>query len=123
MSWSLAERRLYLCTPLRDDVVEFVTSCVRGGVDVVQLREKERGDAEILEASRPSLARRCAELGVPFLVNDRPDIALDVGADGVHVGQDDLPVRGVPAAPRRRRDRRAVHARRGRARRRAAPSR
>ena len=89
---SLSERRLYLCTPDRPDLGEFLAACVEGGVDVVQLREKH------LEA-RPLLARAalaaevCRREGVPFIVNDRPDLARAAGADGVHVGQDDVPVR------------------------------
>ena len=91
---SLSERRLYLCTPDRLDLGEFVTACIEGGVDVVQLREKH------LEA-RPLLARAavaaevCRREGVPFIMNDRPDLAQAAGADGVHVGQDDVPVRVV----------------------------
>jgi thiamine-phosphate pyrophosphorylase len=87
----LSSRRLYLCTPDRPDLATFIADCVAGGVDVVQLRDKE------LEA-RPLLARAavaaavCRDLGVPFILNDRPDLALEVGADGVHVGQDDAPV-------------------------------
>lgn len=91
MTWSLAERRLYLCTPDRPDLESFVAACVRGGVDVVQLRDKEL-EARPLVARARALRRVCADLGVPFVVNDRPDIALEVGADGVHVGQDDAPV-------------------------------
>jgi thiamine-phosphate pyrophosphorylase len=88
---SIADRRLYLCTPDRPDLAEFVEACVAGGVDIVQLRDK------VLEA-KPMLARArvvqrvCAAHGVPFILNDRPDLALELGADGVHVGQDDAPV-------------------------------
>jgi thiamine-phosphate pyrophosphorylase len=87
---SLRHRRLYLCTPDRPDLAPFLEACFRGGVDVVQLREKH------LEA-RPLLARArlarlvCSSQGVPFILNDRPDLALEVEADGVHVGQDDAP--------------------------------
>jgi len=86
----LGDRRLYLCTPDRPDLAEFVAACIRGGVDIVQLRDKS------LEA-RPLLARArlvrdvCRQHGVPFVLNDRPDLALEVEADGVHVGQDDVP--------------------------------
>ena len=89
--FDLSERRLYLCTPDRPDLAAFLGECIAGGVDVVQLRDKE------LEA-RPLLARAklaatvCRDYGVPFVLNDRPDLALEVGADGVHVGQDDAPV-------------------------------
>jgi thiamine-phosphate pyrophosphorylase len=86
----IGDRRLYLCTPDRPDLAEFIEACIAGGVDIVQLREK------ILEA-RPLLARAavaagvCRRRGVPFILNDRPDLALECGADGVHVGQDDAP--------------------------------
>jgi thiamine-phosphate pyrophosphorylase len=86
-SWSL-----YLCTPIRDDLVEFVTACVAGGVGVVQLRDKDHDDRQLLAAAE-RLAACCRTLDVPFIVNDRCDVARCVGADGVHVGQDDLPVR------------------------------
>lgn len=92
MTLPLAERRLYLCVGLRERLEAFVESCLDGGVDVVQLRDKHADGRALLEAAT-SLAARCRERGVPFVVNDRPDLALAAGADGVHVGQDDLPVR------------------------------
>jgi thiamine-phosphate pyrophosphorylase len=64
---------------------------LRGGTDLVQLRDKTAGDAEIVAAARLAVAR-CAAHGALFVLNDRPDLALAVGADGVHVGQDDMPV-------------------------------
>lgn len=82
--------RLYLCTPDRPDLERFVASCIRGGVDVVQLREKHLDARPLLDRARLAL-RVCRGLGVPFVLNDRPDLALEVGADGVHVGQDDAP--------------------------------
>lgn len=86
----LADRRLYLCTPDRKDLTRFVASCIAGGVDVVQLREKHLEARTIIR--RAALLRVvCADLGVPLILNDRPDLALEVGADGVHVGQDDAP--------------------------------
>lgn len=90
MTWSLEERSLYLCTPAREDLEDFVARCVEGGVDVVQLRDKDHDDRTLLDAAT-RLVATCAALGVPFIVNDRCDVALAVGADGVHVGQDDLP--------------------------------
>ena len=93
---SLADRRLYLCTADRPDLASFLAACIAGGVDVVQLRDK------VLDA-RPLLARArlaadvCADHGVPFILNDRPDLALECEAAGVHVGQDDAP----PALARR----------------------
>lgn len=87
---TLAHRRLYLCTPDRPDLVAFLEACLRGGVDIVQLRDKALEAKPLIERARAA-AGCCAASGVPFLVNDRPDIALAAGADGVHVGQDDVP--------------------------------
>ncbi|MFH0982836.1 MAG: thiamine phosphate synthase [Planctomycetota bacterium] len=66
-------------------------AALRGGADVLQLREKTLGDCELLERAK-RLARLCHDAGALCIVNDRPDVALLAGADGVHVGQDDLPV-------------------------------
>lgn len=85
----LVGRRVYLCTPDRPDLQGFLASCVRGGVDLVQLRDKHL-DARPLLARARLAAATCGDLGVPFLLNDRPDLALGCGADGVHVGQDDV---------------------------------
>jgi thiamine-phosphate pyrophosphorylase len=88
--WGLSHRRLYLCTPDRPDLEGFVGRCIEGGVDVVQLRDTRLGDADLV--ARAGLVRRvCAAAGVPFVLNDRPDLAAEAGADGVHVGQDDAP--------------------------------
>jgi thiamine-phosphate pyrophosphorylase len=92
----LRDRRLYLCTPDRPDLAPFLDACIRGGVDVVQLREKVL-DARPLLARARLAAEVCAGHGVPFILNDRPDLALECGAAGVHVGQDDAP----PALARR----------------------
>jgi thiamine-phosphate pyrophosphorylase len=90
--WSdIAHRHLYLCTPDRPDLADFVLACIAGGVDIVQLREKHLEDRSIVQRAR-EVKTLCAEAGVPFILNDRPDLALDAGADGVHVGQDDVPV-------------------------------
>ena len=94
--FDLAERRLYLCTPDRPDLASFVAACIRGGVDIVQLREKDL-DARPLLARARVVRDVCRHFGVPFVLNDRPDLALEVEADGVHVGQDDAP----PALARR----------------------
>jgi thiamine-phosphate pyrophosphorylase len=95
VSWSPApspaDRRLYLITPARPDLAAFLEAAIRGGVDIVQVREKELPDREllrVLEGARETTR----ELGVPLVVNDRPDLAVLCGADFVHVGQGDLPV-------------------------------
>ena len=84
------DRRLYLCTPDRPDLPEFLDACIRGGVDLVQLRDKVLDARPLLSAARRAL-EVCRDHGVPFVLNDRPDLALECGADGVHVGQDDAP--------------------------------
>ncbi|MHA1152777.1 MAG: thiamine phosphate synthase [Alphaproteobacteria bacterium] len=68
---------------------EVVAAAVRGGATLVQLREKTFSDAELVEAAR-ALKGRLAPLGVPLIVNDRVEAAKAAGADGVHLGQDDL---------------------------------
>jgi thiamine-phosphate pyrophosphorylase len=85
------DARLYLITAVRPDLADFLEGAVRGGVDIVQIREKRMDDGELhraLEQARALTGR----LGVPLVVNDRPDLAVLCGADFVHVGQDDLPV-------------------------------
>jgi thiamine-phosphate pyrophosphorylase len=85
------DSRLYLITPAATDLGELIEAAVRGGVDMVQVREKELPDAVLLD--RLAEARDVTrELGVPLVVNDRPDLAVLCDADFVHVGQDDLPV-------------------------------
>jgi|SRR5947209_2666813 len=86
----LEDRCLYLCTPDRPDLEQFVDACIAGGVDVVQLREKGL-EARALLARARLVRRVCQHHGVPFILNDRPDLALEAEADGVHVGQDDAP--------------------------------
>jgi len=86
----LTDRRLYLCTADRPDLAAFLVACIGGGVDVVQLRDKHLDARPLLARARAAVAV-CRDLGVPFVLNDRPDLALECGADGVHVGQDDGP--------------------------------
>ena len=86
---ALHDARLYLvCDVLGDD---FVTQAIQGGVDIVQLRAKAAPDDEILAVAR-RYAAVCSEFGALFILNDRPDLVEAAGADGVHVGQDDVPV-------------------------------
>jgi thiamine-phosphate pyrophosphorylase len=85
----LARARLYLVCDRRPEV--FLRAALAGGVDVLQLRDKDTSDDEVLAAA--AVFRRVADdAGALFVVNDRPDLAVAAGADGVHVGQDDLPV-------------------------------
>jgi thiamine-phosphate pyrophosphorylase len=73
-----------------------VPAALEGGVDLVQLREKSASDESIVETGR-RLRRLCDEHDALLIVNDRPDLALACGADGVHVGQDDEPLDSVRA--------------------------
>ena len=101
----LADALLYLCTDARreqGDLAEFLEAALRGGVDIVQLREKgleAREELALLEVVADAARRH----GALWSVNDRADVAAAAGADVLHLGQDDLPVpyarRVVGAAP------------------------
>jgi len=69
-------------------LIETVLAAVRGGATVVQLRDKGAPDAELVELGR-ALKQALAGSGVPLIVNDRIEVAVAIGADGVHVGQSD----------------------------------
>ncbi|MGH2875840.1 MAG: thiamine phosphate synthase, partial [Solirubrobacteraceae bacterium] len=87
---TLALARLYLvCGALADARLE---QALRGGVDIVQLRLKAAPDDEIVATGR-RLRAICDAHGALLIVNDRPEMAVAVSADGVHVGQDDVAVR------------------------------
>jgi len=70
---------------------EVVDAAIEGGVGVVQLREKDRTVRERYEMGR-AVREQCREAGVTFVVNDRVDLAQALDADGVHLGEEDLPV-------------------------------
>ena len=91
----LEDARLYLVTPALER--DRLQALLDGGVDIVQLRIKDAEDAEIVREAT-WMREACAAAGVPFLVNDRPDLAQAVEADGVHVGQDDRPPAEARAA-------------------------
>lgn len=91
---SVSDASLYLVAPstvARGGLAELVPELAAAGVDVVQLREKETEEGDLLRVAAPVLDA-CRAAGVPFILNDRADVAATLGADGVHVGQDDLPV-------------------------------
>jgi thiamine-phosphate pyrophosphorylase len=81
--------RLYLVCAEQSD--EFLAAVLSAGVDLVQLRMKDAADVSIVAAGR-RFARAAAEHGALFILNDRPDLVAPAGADGVHVGQDDVAV-------------------------------
>ncbi len=91
------------CSPARGSISSARPHAARrssprstGGADVIQLRDRRAGPVE-LEAAAKLYRRLADEHGALFLVNDDPDLALAYGADGVHVGQDDMPVAEVRA--------------------------
>jgi thiamine-phosphate pyrophosphorylase len=86
----LASARLYFVAD-RGGLEHALEGALEGGADLVQLRDKTADDGEVVAAAAWARAR-CAAHGALFIVNDRPDLAVAVDADGVHVGQDDLPV-------------------------------
>lgn len=86
--------RLYLVTDRRfcgaRSLEAVVASAVQGGASCVQLREKETGTRDFV-ALAVALKRLLAPQGIPLVINDRIDVALACGADGVHLGQSDMP--------------------------------
>ena len=91
--------RLYVLltqTHCKIPILDAAREVLRGGADVVQLREKEMRDRELVRLAH-ELRRMTANVAVGLIVNDRPDIARLVDADGVHLGQEDL----TPAAARK----------------------
>ncbi len=86
--------RLYLVGPHligAGRLAGFVPELVAAGVDMIQLREKNLEAGDVVHLGGP-LAEVCAASGVPFIVNDRIDVAAALNADGVHLGQSDLHV-------------------------------
>jgi thiamine-phosphate pyrophosphorylase len=69
-------------------------AALAGGCDLLQLRDHDASDDQLLAAAE-RFRDACDRSGALFVINDRPDLALQCGADGVHVGQDDLPVDAV----------------------------
>jgi thiamine-phosphate pyrophosphorylase len=91
--------RLYLvleARPRDEDPRVLLDAALRGGVDVVQLREKGLADEALVAAAAP-FRTACEEHGALFVLNDRPDLVEACGADGVHVGRNDKPVAAARA--------------------------
>src|SRR3954454_4140020 len=91
----LADARLYFVSeglPHGRDPTPLLRAALRGGADIVQLREKAPRCAEELVSLAEPFRRTAAEHDALFILNDRPDLVEPCGADGVHVGQDDVPV-------------------------------
>lgn len=102
MSWKeelFRNFKLYAVTDLTDAssaILEKIEAAYQGGADIVQLRSKHLSDQALYELGKKirSIADSCRKL---FFMNDRPDLALAVEADGVHLGQEDLPVAAARA--------------------------
>lgn len=75
----------------REKLIDVVGEAIRGGVTLIQLREKEISTREFYNEA-VLLKELCKKNGVPLIINDRLDIALAVDADGIHVGQSDMPI-------------------------------
>lgn len=93
----LAAARLYMVCdskPGGRELTGVLRAAIAGGVDIVQLRDKHLSDEELTEVVRTAHVV-CAQMGALLIVNDRPQVALAAGADGVHVGQEDTPVAQV----------------------------
>jgi len=90
--------RLYLVTDRGlargRPIAGVVEAAVRGGATAVQLREKSCGTRDFVQLGR-ELKKLLAPFGVPLIINDRVDIALEIGADGVHIGQQDMDYEGA----------------------------
>ena len=86
----IGDARLLLVTDPRPDLVERVEAAVRGGVDIVQLRDKMAPREELIPLAE-GLKDACGRAGARFTVNDDVELARLVGADGVHLGEDDAP--------------------------------
>jgi len=87
----LAAARLYLVCPARPR--DWIAGAVRGGVDLIQLRDKSLDDDALVQAAKAFVGHEAL-----FILNDRPDLVEACGADGIHVGQDDDPPRIARAA-------------------------
>jgi thiamine-phosphate pyrophosphorylase len=96
----LRTARLYFCCEARpggEDPEPLLRAALNGGVDIVQLREKELPRREI-ELAALTFRRLCDTYSALFIVNDDPDLARTCNADGIHVGQDDMAASDVRAA-------------------------
>ena len=87
----LKTARLYLVTSPSENLVAIVEAALKGGLTLVQYRDKNTDDLIRFENAQ-KLCQLCHDYGALFLVNDRVDLALAVNADGIHLGQQDLPI-------------------------------
>ncbi|MDH3226145.1 MAG: bifunctional hydroxymethylpyrimidine kinase/phosphomethylpyrimidine kinase [Thermoleophilia bacterium] len=96
---ALADARLYLVAPARiraGRLAELIPLLADAGIDIVQLRDRSLSEADLLAEGRAAAAAAQAA-GIPFIVNDSPTLARDCRAHGVHLGQDDGPIKDARA--------------------------
>ncbi|CAH0206136.1 Thiamine-phosphate synthase [Peribacillus sp. Bi96] len=94
MKKSQIDLSLYLVTEESisiENLTKIIAESVSGGVSIVQLREKNNSSLSFYKKAA-ALKQLLNEMSIPLIINDRVDIALAVGADGIHIGQDDLPL-------------------------------
>jgi thiamine-phosphate pyrophosphorylase len=87
----LLEAKLYLVTSPQDNLMTAVSAALEGGLTLVQYRDKTIDDVTRIERAQ-QLCELCHQYGALFIVNDRVDVAVAVNADGVHLGQQDIPI-------------------------------
>lgn len=96
MNFDLQNRRLYGILDMgyvaQSETIRVATEMLEGGVEILQLRAKEFHPDQILKLAVP-LVPICRSFGVPFIINDHPEVVVESGADGLHVGQDDILVK------------------------------
>ncbi len=92
----LSDSRLYLildkttCAPRESEKI--LNSALKGGIDIVQYRDKVSPTQTVIKDALP-LFKVAKKYRVPFIINDRLDVALSIDADGIHLGQEDMPVK------------------------------
>jgi thiamine-phosphate pyrophosphorylase len=95
MNFDLQKRRLYGILDLGyvapSETTRVATEMLEGGVEILQLRAKGYEQEQILELALPLVAI-CRSFGVPLIINDHPEVVVQSGADGLHIGQDDIRV-------------------------------
>jgi len=71
--------------------IDLAEMAIAGGADTIQFRSKSGSTKDLIETAK-AMKKICSRAGVPLIINDRVDIAMEVAADGVHLGQDDIPI-------------------------------
>lgn len=92
----IIDYKLYLVTDRTnktdEEFLNIIEEAIKGGVTVVQIREKDADTLEFYNISN-KVKEICSKYNVPLIINDRIDIALAIDADGVHIGQSDMPIK------------------------------